>query len=97
MIVSFGDKETRAIYDGEPSRWARKRLPESLWKIARLKLDQLDAVTRLDQLAIPPGNHLEALPRDREGQHSIRINDQYRICFGRTDEGPADVEITDCH
>jgi toxin HigB-1 len=81
MIVSFRDGASRAIYDGAESRAARRRLPVELWRMARRKLDQLDTVTRLDQLAIPPGNALERLRGDRAGQHSIRINAQYRICF----------------
>ncbi|MDQ3607257.1 MAG: type II toxin-antitoxin system RelE/ParE family toxin, partial [Gemmatimonadota bacterium] len=60
-------------------------------------LDQLRRVSRLEQLSVPPGNQLEALKRERSGQHSIRINDQYRICFVWTERGPADVEITDYH
>jgi proteic killer suppression protein len=97
MIVSFRDTETESVYHDESRKSARKRLPLELWKVARRKLDQLDTVTRLDQLALPPGNHLEALKGDRRGQHSIRINDQYRICFVWTEEGPAQVEITDYH
>jgi len=61
------------------------------------KLDQLDSVERLTELKIPPGNRLEALVGRRRGQHSIRINEQYRICFSRTDEGPDAVEIVDYH
>jgi len=62
-----------------------------------LKLDQLDSVLSLDELRVPPGNRLEALAGDRKGQHSIRINDQFRICFRWTETGPTDVEITDYH
>ena len=97
MIVSFRDAVTRAIYDGEDTKAARKRLPPELWKLAQRKLDQMKRVTRLDQLAIPPGNGLEALKRERRGQHSIRINERYRICFVWTLRGPAEVEITDYH
>jgi proteic killer suppression protein len=68
-----------------------------LGKVAARKLDQLDSVTALQELKIPPGNQLEALAGNRKGQHSIRINDQYRICFRWTDLGPADVEIVDYH
>ena len=71
--------------------------PKSLWKIAVRKLDQLDSVLSLDELHVPPGNRLETLSGNREGQHSIRINDQYRICFRWTETGPTDVEITDYH
>jgi proteic killer suppression protein len=65
--------------------------------VAQRKLDQLNAVVSLESLRIPPGNRLEALHGDREGQHSIRINDQYRMCFVWTDEAPERVEITDYH
>jgi proteic killer suppression protein len=71
--------------------------PKSLWNIAVRKLDQLDSVVSLDELRVPPGNRLELLSKDRKGQHSIRINDQYRICFDWTEIGPIDVEITDYH
>ena len=71
--------------------------PKSLWQIAVRKLDQLDSVLTLDELRVPPGNRLEALSGNRQGQHSIRINDQYRICFRWIETGPTDVEITDYH
>ncbi len=63
----------------------------------RDQLDALDSVERLEDLRIPPGNRLERLSGTRNGQHSIRVNDQYRSCFGWTDNGPADVEVTDYH
>ncbi len=97
MIVSFRDKQTKDIYDNESMKAARKRLPVGLWRIAQRKLDQLTRVARLSQLAVPPGNQLEPLKGDREGQHSIRVNEQYRICFVWTDQGPEHVEITDYH
>ncbi len=97
MIVSFRDRQTRAVYDNESTKAARKRLPVGLWRIAQRKLDQLTRVARLSQLAIPPGNQLEPLKGDREGQHSIRVNEQYRICFVWSDQGPEHVEITDYH
>ena len=97
MIVSFRDRETRAVYDDESTNAARKRLPVQLWKVAQRKLDQMRRVTRLEQLAVPPGNRLEALAGDRKGTYSIRINNRYRICFVWTDRGPAEVEITDYH
>jgi proteic killer suppression protein len=68
-----------------------------MWKIAIRKLDQLDSVLSLDELRIPPGNRLESLSGDRKGQYSIRINDQYRICFKWTETGAFDVEIADYH
>ena len=76
---------------------ARRRLPRSLWEVAARKLDALDQAEILDDLRVPPGNRLEALRGDRHGQHSIRINDQYRICFRWTDSGPVDVEVVDYH
>ena len=97
MIRSFRDAETESIYHGGSTRSARKRLPSELWRVAQRRLDQLDTVIQLGQMAVPPGNRLEALRGDRGGQHSIRINDQYRICFVWTDEGPSEVEITDYH
>jgi proteic killer suppression protein len=97
MIVSFQDQGTEDVYDGTDSKAARKSCPRAIWPVARRKLDQLAAVMRLDALRVPPGNRLEALKGNREGQHSIRINDQYRICFGWTDAGPEQVEITDYH
>jgi proteic killer suppression protein len=97
MIQSFKDQATQDIYNGESTKAARKLCPQSLWKIAARKLDQLDSVTVLDELRIPPGNHLEALKGDRAQQHSIRINEQYRICFVWSENGPQDVEIVDYH
>ena len=79
MIVTFGDKGTEAVFNGEKTKVAKKACPEMLWRVARRKLDQLDSVTKWDELRIPPGNRLEALTGDRKGQYSIRINDQYRI------------------
>ena len=86
MIVSFKNRATEDIFDGLDSKAARKLCPPNLWSIARRKLDQINAVTSLDELTIPPGNRLEALKGDRKGQHSIRINQQYRICFTWTQE-----------
>ena len=71
--------------------------PRSLWKIASRKLDQIDSVQFLEELRIPPGNNLEALSRDRIGEYSIRINNQYRICFQWSSTGPEQVEVTDYH
>ena len=95
MILSFADKATEDIFDGVNSAAARKLLPRELLRTAYRKLDQLNAAAALDDLSIPPGNRLEALKGDRVGQHSIRISDQYRICFVWTQEGPASVEIVD--
>jgi len=97
MIVSFEDEGSEDIFNGKNTQAARKTCPESLWKIATRKLDQLDSVTALNELRIPPGNRLEALASERKGQHSIRINDQYRICFRWSESGPEQVEIVDYH
>ena len=97
MIVSFADQGVEDIFNGVASREAVKVCLKSLWRIARRKLDQLDSVVRLIELRIPPGNRLEALRGNRQGQHSIRVNDQYRICFTWTSAGPSNVEITDYH
>lgn len=97
MIVSFRGQGTEDIFNGRNTRAARKTCPELVWKIARRKLDQLDSLTKIDELRIPPGNQLEALGGDRKGQHSIRINDQYRICFHWREKGPDKVEIVDYH
>jgi toxin HigB-1 len=97
MIRSFRDAATEDLFYGRSTKAARKALPHSLWRKASLKLDAVDSAGMLDDLRIPPGNRLEALKGDRRGQHSIRINSQYRICFRWTDAGPEDVEIVDYH
>jgi len=97
MLQSFKNAGTKDIFNGENTRAARKTCPESLWRVATRKLDQLDSVVSLDELRVPPGNQLEALSGNRAGQHSIRVNQQYRICFIWTDLGPADVELVDYH
>jgi proteic killer suppression protein len=93
VIVGFADNETGKIWRGEVSR----RLPFSIQATALRKLRLLNNAKRLDDMRAPPGNRLEALTRDRVGQHSIRINDQWRICFVWTDGGPDHVEIVDYH
>ena len=97
MIQSFKNTGTENIFNGKNTKEARKICPTLLWKFAARKLDQLDSVTALTELKVPPGNKLEALSGDRKGQHSIRINDQYRICFVWTESGPDQVEIVDYH
>ncbi len=97
MIQSFRNPGTEDIYHGRDTRAARRACPASLARLAARKLDQLEAAEVLGDLRIPPGNRLEALRGDRRGQHSIRINEQYRICFRWTDAGPSDVEIVDYH
>ncbi len=93
MIQSFADDETERFYTTGKSR----RLPTEIHKRANMRLTQLNAATRITDLRLPPSNHLEALKDDRRGQWSIRINDQWRICF-RFENGDAfDVEIVDYH
>lgn len=93
MIRSFKDKDTEAIFNGRLVR----RIPKQITLLAARKLNQVHAAGCLEDLRIPPGNHLEALKGDRKGQHSIRINDQWRICFRWTQTGPDAVEIVDYH
>jgi len=97
MINSFRDQASADIFNGVDSKPARKACPQTLWRIAARKLDLLDSVTQLEDLKVPPGNRLEALTGDRKGQYSIRINEQYRICFRWTGAGVEDVEIVDYH
>ena len=92
MIQSFKCKDTLALYEGKSPRRFKAFLP-----VAERKLSQLDAAQTLDFMKAPPGNNLEALKGDRKGQHSVRINVQWRICFVWTDTGPIDVEIVDYH
>ena len=93
MIESFADKATAAVFKGLHVR----RLPQEIQAIARRKLKLIDAVSRIEELRIPPGNRLEQLSGNRAGQWSIRINDQWRICFGWRDGKAEDVEIVDYH
>lgn len=93
MIVAFASRETEKIWQGEVSL----RLPREIQQVALRKLFMLDKAQGLDDLRIPPANRLEALKGGRAGQHSIRINDQWRICFVWTEAGPDRVEIVDYH
>ena len=93
MIKSFRDKETEIIYLQQFSG----KLPNSIQKIALRKLMMIDNAESLNDLPVPPANHLEALSGKRKGQHSIRINDQYRICFRFEDDDFYEVEISDYH
>jgi proteic killer suppression protein len=93
MIKSFRDKETETIFN----RLLSRKLPQNIQHLARRKLVILDAATELNALRVPPGNRLEALKGDRRGQHSIRINDQWRICFKWKAGDAYDVEIADYH
>lgn len=97
MIRSFADRATEDIFNGKPSPAARRALPGQLTRISLRKLEQIDSAERLDDLRVPPGNRLEALRGERKGQHSISINDQYRICFIWGGSGPEDIEIVDYH
>lgn len=92
MIRSFADKRTKALFEtGKSRRW------NSIARTAVRKLVQLDSIAALDELNAPPGNRLEALKGDRAGQHSIRITDQWRICFRWGSDGVYEVEIVDYH
>lgn len=93
MINSFCDAETEKVFNLVRSR----KLPADIQSRAKVKLDQLHAATELNHLRVPPGNRLEALTGDRAGQHSIRINQQWRICFRWTGQDADDVEICDYH
>ena len=93
MIVSFADAVTDGLWTNGKSR----KIPASIQRVALRKLAQLHFAARLDDLRAPPGNRLEALAGDRKGQHSIRINDQWRICFQWLDDNAHKVEIVDYH
>jgi proteic killer suppression protein len=93
MIQGFADPETETIWSGERSR----RLPSDIQAVALRKLRLLNQAQNLSDLRVPPGNRLEALRADRAGRHSIRINDQWRICFVWIEGGPINVEIVDYH
>lgn len=93
MILSFRDKRTELIFSGR----CPKGFPPDVFPAARRKLEAINAAHVLADLQSPPGNRLHAPSRDRAGQHAIRINDQFRICFRWTNAGPADVEIVDYH
>lgn len=97
MIRSFKNIGSENIFDGVVSKAARKICPQSIWSAARRKFDQINRVQDVTELQIPPGNRLERLKGDRNNQFSIRINQQYRVCF-IWEEGQAyEVEITDYH
>jgi proteic killer suppression protein len=93
VIQSFRDDETREVFEGIRPR----RLPGNLLAVMQRKLKMLDAAMKLEELRVPPGNRLEALKGGRKGQHSIRVNDQWRVCFRWQTDGPHDVEIIDYH
>lgn len=93
MIQSFADRQTERLFmrGGVPAQW------RNFGKVAVRKLDMVDAAVKLEDLRSPPGNRLERLKGNRAGRYSIRINDQWRVCFRWTEAGPADVEIVDYH
>ena len=93
MIKGFADKRTAAIFAG----YAVRGLPMQIQKRSRAKLLAIDAAAQLDDLRVPPGNRLEALRGDRKGQHSIRVNNQWRICFAWRENAAWDAEIVDYH
>jgi proteic killer suppression protein len=93
MIKTFADRYTQELYATGVSH----RFPSEITRRAARKLEYINAASRLDDLKVPPGNRLHAFERDREGQHSISVNDQWRICFRFVDGDAHDVEITDYH
>ena len=93
MIVNFKSEEAEIIFNGGRSR----KLPQDIQNVAFRKLGYVDAASTLDDLRVPPGNRLEALEDDRKGQHAIRINDQWRVCFVWDNGNARDVEIVDYH
>lgn len=97
MIQSFRGAGTEDIFDGIASGVARRCCPRALWAVARRKLDQINRVRDVMELQVPPGNHLERLKGNRAGQHSLRINEQFRLCFVWKDGHAYQVEITDYH
>jgi len=97
MIESFADQGTEDLFNGHNTRQARSSCPRELWEVAGRKLDQLDSAELLDELSVPPGNRLEALTGNRRGQHSIRINQRYRVCFNWKGHGPENVQVVDYH
>ena len=97
MIISFRDQGTEDIFQGKSTKQARKKCPQTLIKKAVRKLDMIDSASTLNDLRVPPGNQLEKLQGNRTERYSIRINDQYRICFRWLGEDAEDVEIIDYH
>jgi proteic killer suppression protein len=97
VIRSFADDPTEDLFNGVGSRRARQACPVALWPVVRRKLTQLNRVRDLRELSVPPGNRLERLKGDRAGLHSIRINDQFQVCFLWEDGYVDEVEVTDYH
>jgi proteic killer suppression protein len=96
VIRTLADETTEDIWNGRNTKAAR-RIPRDVWPVVRRKLDQIDAVTRLDDLRVPPGNRLHALTGDLRGWHAVRVNDQYRIVFRFEGADAFDVRCTDDH
>lgn len=97
MAIEFRNRGTEDVFNGVDTKASRKLVPPELVDRAREKLFLIDDAEAIQDLRSPPGNRLEALKGDRTGQHSIRINDQYRVCFRWTERGACDVEIVDYH
>ena len=97
MIVSFKDEGTRDVWELQDTRAARRACPQHLWATAHRKLTAMNEALALHDLRQPPGNRLERLKGSRRGLHSIRINNQYRVCFRWEPVGPEEVEIVDYH
>jgi len=97
MIQSFKTQGTEDIFDGVATKAARKCCPRAIWPVAQRKLDQINRVRDVSELKVPPGNRLERLKGDRGNQFSIRINQQYRICFAWEEGHAYEVEVTDYH
>ncbi|MGD0053357.1 MAG: type II toxin-antitoxin system RelE/ParE family toxin [Vulcanimicrobiaceae bacterium] len=96
--MNFSDQGTEDIFNRRNTQAARKAVPQKLWAVAQRKLDQLAAAKGVDELRFPPGNRLELIKFGRfEGYHSIRLNDQYRICFRWTGDDPTEIIIVDYH
>jgi len=93
VISTFADRHTKELYETGKS----KRFPSEIWKRAMRKLEYLDLATGLDDLRVPPSNRLHQLTRERQGQFSISVNDQWRVCFRFEDGDAYDVELTDYH
>ena len=92
-MLRFKNKDTEQIFQGHPVR----RLPSDILRRARMRLQRVVVAIALSDLRLPPSHHLKALSGDRKGQHSIRINDQWRVCFYWTEQGAMEIEITDYH
>jgi toxin HigB-1 len=97
VLKSFANRGTEDIWHGEDTKAARKVCDQNVWPVAQRKLDYLNRATSLKDLREPPANKLHALREDRVGQHAIRINDKYRLCFRWNGQDAHDAEITDYH